>query len=193
MIWPWPWPGAAGDLPQPTLFLPNPAVPIGLYPWPVLIDLPGWLPAGSWQLGLATGLAGALAGTFVLRGVRFLFTLGRGIEGLGMGDADLMMMAGAFVGWQPVLLAFFVAVFPALVFGLVQILFRGGQAMPFGPPLALGTLLTLWSWPALGGHFLPLFRNPEFLLLLAGLGAVFLFLAAFLLRLIRGRPDTEQT
>ena len=37
----------------------------------------------SWQLGLATGLAGVLAGMVTLRGVRFLFGLGRGKEGLG--------------------------------------------------------------------------------------------------------------
>jgi leader peptidase (prepilin peptidase)/N-methyltransferase len=189
MIWPWPWPSPPIPVPQPQGLNVNPAVPSGLYPWPVLFDLPDWLPTGSWQLGLATGLAGALTGTLVLRGVRFLFGLGRGIEGLGMGDADLMMMAGAFVGWQPVLLAFFVAVFPALFLGIVQVIFRQGEAMPFGPPLALGTLLTLWAWPQIGNHFLPVFRYPEFLLILAGLGAVFLFGAAFILRLIRGRPS----
>ena len=27
----------------------------------------------------------------------FLFKMGRGIEGLGIGDADLMMMVGAFI------------------------------------------------------------------------------------------------
>jgi leader peptidase (prepilin peptidase)/N-methyltransferase len=192
VVLPWPWPGAAAELPRPNVLVPFPKPPHGLYPWPVVLDLPDWLPPGSWRLGLATGLAGALAGTLVLRGVRFLFTAGRGIEGLGMGDADLMMMAGAFVGWQVVLLAFFVAVFPALLLGIVQLLFRGGEAMPFGPPLALGVLLTLWSWPRIGEHFRPLFQNPEFLLLLAVVGAVFLFVAALLLRLLRGRPAEEQ-
>ena len=71
------------------------------------MHLPRWLPAGSPQLGLATGLAGAVTGMVLLRGVRFLFGLGRGLEGMGVGDADLMMMAGAFVGWQPVVAAFF--------------------------------------------------------------------------------------
>ena len=30
----------------------------------------------------------------------------------------MMMMAGAFVGWQPVVLAFFVSVFPGLIFAV---------------------------------------------------------------------------
>src|SRR5262249_27555297 len=73
-LFPWPFPS---DLPpQPT---PNPQGPAnpaplisGLYPWPVWHPqaLPDWLPAGSWQLGLATGLAGALAGMVILRGIR---------------------------------------------------------------------------------------------------------------------------
>ena len=65
------------------------------------------------------------------------------MEGLGVGDADLMMMAGAFLGWQPVVIAFFVGVFPALLFGLTQLMFRGDQALPFGPSLALGVVITL--------------------------------------------------
>ena len=82
----------------------------GLYPWPFWGPLPdGFAAGGNWQTGLATGIAGALVGTFLLRGVRFVFSSGIGKEALGMGDADLMMMAGGFLGWQPVVIAFFVA------------------------------------------------------------------------------------
>ena len=116
MLLPWPFPEPPPAAPAPVpgpprLINPVPPYP-GAYPWPVWYPLPAWLPPGSWQLGLATGLAGALAGLLMLRGVRLLFGLGRGVEGLGVGDADLMMMAGAFVGWQPVVLAFFISVGP---------------------------------------------------------------------------------
>ena len=111
------------------------AIQPGLYPWPVWPprQLPAWLPQCSWQLGLATGLAGALAGMIVLRAVRFLFGLGRGKEGLGIGDADVMMMAGSFIGWQPTLVAFFIGVFAALFFGVIQLIRSGEQALAFGP------------------------------------------------------------
>ena len=126
----------------------------------------------------------------MLRGVRFLFGLGRGIEGLGVGDADLMMMAGAFVGWQPVVLAFFVSVGPALIFAVVQVIAKGNQTLPFGPSLAMGVMITLLAWPALGTHFRMLFFDPVFLAVMGVGGGLALLATAFLLRLIRGNPKT---
>jgi leader peptidase (prepilin peptidase)/N-methyltransferase len=185
----WPFPGShAFPVGQ---FRPPPA---GLYAWPVWYPLPASLPAGSWKLGLVTGLAGAAAGMAVLRGVRFVFTWARGLEGLGLGDADLMMMAGAFVGWQPVLVAFLAAAFPALAFAVVQLVRRGDQALPFGPSLAIGVFLTLFAWPRLGSYLWILFTEPRFLLLLAGAAAVLLLVMGVLFRLLRGvPPDTEGT
>jgi leader peptidase (prepilin peptidase)/N-methyltransferase len=169
----------------------NMQLPSGVYAWPVWYPLPDWLPQGSWQLGLATGLAGALAGMVMLRGVRFLFGLGRGIEGLGVGDADLMMMAGAFIGWQPVVLAFFVSVFPALIFAIGQLVFRGTQTLPFGPSLAAGVLITVLCWSRLGPTFSDLFFHPVILGIVGIGGGVSLLVVAFLLRIIRGGADEE--
>jgi leader peptidase (prepilin peptidase)/N-methyltransferase len=169
-----------------------PQPPAGVQAWPVWQPLPSWLPAGSWRLGLVNGLAGAVAGSLMLRGVRFLFSVGRGIEGIGLGDADVMMMAGAFLGWQPVVIAFFLAVFPALVFGLAQIALKGNQTMPFGPSLAVGAMLALLLWPWLGAYFLLLFFQAWVVGLLTAAGAVILLVLAFALRLMRGHPDEAE-
>jgi len=80
-----------------------------------------------------------------------------------------MMMAGAFLGWAGRIVAFFISVLPALVFGILQLFIRGDRPMPFGPSLAgaryhLGVLaldrrrprtgmfffepLALGSWPS---------------------------------------------
>jgi leader peptidase (prepilin peptidase)/N-methyltransferase len=194
-LFPWPFPGEppGWQPPPPTPQVPGFPAPLphiehGLYPWPVWRpdQLPSWMPPGSWQLGLVTGLAGAAAGMLALRAVRFLFGFGRGIEGLGVGDADLMMMAGAFVGWQPVLAAFLVGVFPALFFGIAQIVFRGGQALPFGPSLAIGVVLTLLGWHWIGRYFETIFFWPEALGTLVAVGAVLLLVTSFMLRLLRG-------
>jgi leader peptidase (prepilin peptidase)/N-methyltransferase len=192
VLFPWPFPGAERALPRVIGFVP-PSLPTGLYPWPVCYPLPAWLPPGSWQLGLATGLAGAFAGMMVMRLVRFMYGTARGIEGLGVGDADLMMMAGAFVGWQVVVLSCFIAAFPGLLFGVFQLLRSGNQHLPFGPSLALGVVLTLGFWSYLGeSESLRLvFFDPIFLGSIVGGGAVFLLLAGLLLRFVVGTTRHE--
>jgi leader peptidase (prepilin peptidase)/N-methyltransferase len=187
MVFAWPFPDVVVRPP----LMPDRSPPLALYPWPVWYShpMPPALAPWSWQLGLYTGLAGAVVGMLVLRGVRFLFTWGRGIEGLGLGDADLMMMAGAFTGWQPVVMAFFVAAFPALLFGVVQVFRKGDQHLPFGPSLAAGVLLTVFFWPRIGPHFWILFSSPWFLLIVGSAGAVMLLITAVFLRLARGVPE----
>ena len=159
-----------------------------MYSWPVWGPLPEWLaPGGNWQTGLATGVAGFLVGTLTLRIVRFTFGLGIGAEymdeadpesvrwslpwrlwdwvgrvggkTLGLGDADLMMMAGAFLGWQPTLTAFFLAVVPGLMFGMVQIFQRGDNALPFGPSLAIGAMIAALGWQEIGPPLQVFFFN----------------------------------
>ena len=197
LLWPWPWPDSAPAAPPARLplgfgmgMLTQPPPP-GLYAWPVWYPLPTWLPPGSWRLGLATGLAGVVAGIALLRGVRFVFGLGRGREGLGVGDADLMMMAGAFLGWQAVVIAFFVSVFPAMLVGVTQIVFRGDQELAFGPSLSLGILLTMLGWQWIGPHVALVFFDATWMGILVGAGVVFLFVASLLIRLVRGTGGDE--
>ncbi len=129
MFFPWPWPRAPIQpvfRSLPTLLGPGfwgPPPPIGLWPWPFWWPLPDWLGlGGDWLTGLLTALIGLLVGTLMLRIVRFIFSTGLGIEALGLGDADLMMMAGSFLGWQPVIAAFFISPFLALVLTVGQFL-----------------------------------------------------------------------
>jgi leader peptidase (prepilin peptidase)/N-methyltransferase len=224
VVFPWPWPftatEAAHDLAvgqiMPWHFNRQSGLKPGLYPWPVWWPLPAWLqPGGNWQTGLATGLAGMLVGTLMLRAVRFLFGFGRGAEymeperpaegdgprwvgsrvlswfgrvggkALGLGDADLMMMAGSFLGWQMIVVAFFVGVFPGLFLGIVQLVVRGNQPFPFGPALALGVVITWLSWHWLAPYFQPLFFDSTLMLMLVGSCAVFMVLAGYILRVLR--------
>lgn len=198
-IWPWPWPNAPVVPYQ--VFARSSfwvsalyhAPPLGsLQPWPFWWPLPEWFAdGGNWQTGLANGMAGMLAGTILLRGIRFIFSVGRGIEGLGLGDADLMMMAGAFLGWQPVVFALFLGVFFALPLGIIKWLITKDQAIPFGPALALAVLFTGLSWTALAPDVHYFFFHRDLMLATCGGGALFLFIAAVTFRLLRGRPVNE--
>jgi len=205
--WPWPWSpdeamrhllqGNAGpNAMMPLAFQPGQEWKIpgsiveGIYAWPLYGPLPEWLaPGGNWLSGLATGVAGALVGTFLVRAISFVFSTGLGKEALGLGDADLMMMAGAFLGWQMVVVAFFVSVFPGLLFGLVQIAIIRDNRMPFGPSLAVGTLITCLCWRWLGAYVQPLMFDGIFLLTLLVLGGFVMFVMSLLLRLLQGGPD----
>jgi leader peptidase (prepilin peptidase)/N-methyltransferase len=185
--WPWPNPVTKASPAPPGMLPPFLGAPprMGTLLWPVWDPLPAWLPAGSWRCGLFTALAGMLAGMLLLRGIRFVFGLGRGKEGLGIGDADLMMMAGCFLGWQAIVVAFFLSVFPALVIGVGHIILRGKQEIPFGPSLAAGILTTLFCWQWIGPAVHWFFFNGTMVAVMAGGGAFFLLVLSFLLRLLR--------
>ena len=165
---------------------PNLGPKPGLYPWPFWGPLPaGFAPGGNLQTGLVTGLAGVVVGTLLLRGVRFVFGLGLGIEALGLGDADLMMMAGSFLGWQPIVVAFFAGVFVGLIFGVAQLVLQGDNMMPFGPSLAVGVVITFLCWHWIGPKVQMPFFNGFVILALAVLGGVLMFVASYALRITR--------
>jgi leader peptidase (prepilin peptidase)/N-methyltransferase len=197
VLWPWPWPNqpieAVHILPIPGApwWMPptvNPDPPAGaLHGWPLWWPLPAWLaPGGTWYSGLLDGLAGMLAGSILLRGIRRVFSTGMGVEALGLGDADLMMMAGSFIGWQPVIIAFFVSVVPALFFGVVQWVRSGDNAMPFGPALAVGVLITCLYWQSnIGPALAPLAFHWPLIGAVVGAGVFFMFVSSLLLRVMR--------
>jgi leader peptidase (prepilin peptidase) / N-methyltransferase len=172
-LMPWPWPNQgleAFTMPsdRPWIFREDMGhIERGVQSWPFWGPLPSWSPAGSWQLGLLTGLAGAAAGNLMMRSVKFLFEQGMGVEALGQGDADLMMMVGAFLGWQMVVVSFFFGTFAALFLYVPMFLFRrrkpivtlgpGGidesRYIPFGPGLAIGTVIAMLTWKFVGPQF----------------------------------------
>ena len=168
-LMPWPWPGHGLVVPTPAPGLPwqNPGVPLheGIYAWPFWGPLPSWAGPEDWQTGLLTGVCGALMGTLLLRITGFLFSAGLGKEALGLGDADLMMMAGAFLGWQMVLVAFFLSVAPALLFGIIQLMVRRDNSLPFGPSLSIGVMATCLAWGPIGVHLRPVLFSADVLVL----------------------------
>lgn len=187
MPWPWPWHLGIVPGPSPTAWQMG-DIKQGIYAWPFWGPLPAPFAAGTWQTGLATGVAGALAGTFLMRVVGFLATMGLGRDALGLGDADLMMMAGAFLGWQVVMLAFLVSVVPALVIGVIQAIVRQDGALAFGPSLAVGVMATClgWRWIGTDPRLQPILFNWLWMVLLLGASAGMLLALSFAMRIVKG-------
>jgi len=66
-------------------------------------------------------------------------------ESMGGGDVKLLAMVGAFIGWQKVLLAFFLAPFLAIVIGIINLLVKKDHTLPYGPFLSLAAVIsTFW-------------------------------------------------
>ena len=68
-------------------------------------------------------------------------------DAMGGGDIKLMAGVGAFIGWQRVLLAIFIAAFIGSIIGIFLIItkkMKKRDMMPFGPCLAAGSIITLF-------------------------------------------------
>ena len=140
----------------------------GFYPWPVWGPLPRALPAGSWQLGLATGLAGVLVGGGSLRLLGWVTRQTTDVAGLGI-------IGGAFLGWQPILVA-------VAVGGILAILLSRwrGRLSPFAVGLIVGLVAAWLGWFWIGPAVRPVFFQPSLgLPLLALLALAFVFLGVY--------------
>ncbi|MEB3293602.1 MAG: prepilin peptidase [Synechococcales bacterium] len=113
--------------------------------------------------GLLSGLLAAVAGLWLLDVIAWLGAIALQKTVMGGGDAKLLAMIGAWLGLPLMLLAGFLACLLGAVVGVGAIVLRvlrQGQAMPFGPFLALGALLTMfWGQPLLTSY-LKLFAPP---------------------------------
>jgi leader peptidase (prepilin peptidase)/N-methyltransferase len=129
---------------------------------PDAVTLPGiavGLLSGAFVLpvGLLNSLAGMLVGGGILLSLAWLSPLLFGKEGMGGGDIKLMAMVGAFLGWKPVLLAIMIASLIGSIVGGALIAagrLRRHEYLPFGPFLAVGSMIALFlSEPLLSWYW----------------------------------------
>ncbi len=109
-----------------------PVLAIGL-----ILALLSWLPVPKKEavIGLLTG--GGL--------LYFLAVISRG--GMGGGDIKLAALMGVYLGWKALLVAMFLGVTLGGLVGIGLIVFGGKSRkdkIPFGPFLALGTLISIF-------------------------------------------------
>jgi leader peptidase (prepilin peptidase)/N-methyltransferase len=94
-------------------------------------------------LGLAGSGVGAVVGggTVLVCAVVGFLIFRR--EAMGIGDAKLMAMFGAFFGWKAAVMAFFLAPFIGLLYGIPLLLMDDEHVMPYGPFLSIAGLLAV--------------------------------------------------
>lgn len=135
-----------------TLTLPNSLTQSGLIAGVGFQATLGWVNSGSFSgtiSQLMAGVMGAVLGIWLFDLITILGSIALGQTAMGAGDAKLAAMLGAWLGWQYLLLTGFLACALGALIGGSAIAFgwlSRRQAMPFGPFLALGGMVTaLWG------------------------------------------------
>ncbi|HVG22438.1 MAG TPA: prepilin peptidase [Blastocatellia bacterium] len=101
----------------------------------------------DWARALVGAALGAAAGGGSLWLVREAYYRLRHVEGMGLGDVKMMLMVGAFLGWQLTMLTIFMASLLGSVIGVLLISMRGGNMkmeIPFGVFLGPSAILSLF-------------------------------------------------
>jgi leader peptidase (prepilin peptidase) / N-methyltransferase len=133
---------------------------------PDVISLPG-IGAGLLvslvfpQITFFNSLSGVLlgGGSLFLVATVYQWLLKR--EGMGGGDVKLLAMIGAFLGWKAVILTILLSSLIGSVTGVVLMLIKGKDfkyAIPFGPFLSLGAILSLYYGEKIIRWYLDLHR-----------------------------------
>jgi len=99
------------------------------------------------QITFWTSLIGMIAGGGSLFLVATVYQWLFKREGMGGGDVKLLAMIGAFLGWKAVILTILLSSFIGSIIGITVMLIKGKDfkyAIPFGPFLALGAVISLF-------------------------------------------------
>jgi len=99
------------------------------------------------QITLWSSLIGVLSGGGSLFLVATVYQWLFKREGMGGGDVKLLAMIGAFLGWKAVILTILLSSFIGSIIGITVMLIKGKDfkyAIPFGPFLALGAVISLF-------------------------------------------------
>lgn len=111
--------------------------------------IPDWLANHQHLHGLAWSVAGMLTGVVLAWLTKKVSSFVLSMPTLGTGDIYLMAMIGAYLGWQPTIIAFAISPIFALIFGATLRGISNQPALPYGPFLALGAIVTMFFWRAI--------------------------------------------
>ena len=125
----------------------------------------------NWE-GLLTALVGIVFGGGIIWAVRIIGTAVLGREAMGFGDVTLMAMIGAFLGWQPCLIIFFLAPFAGVLIGVFSVALHREPEIPYGPFLCMAAAFVVVWWAPVWLAAEDYFAMPLVLLSIIGIGLV---------------------
>jgi leader peptidase (prepilin peptidase) / N-methyltransferase len=152
-----------------TMTLPNELTQSGLIAGLLWQAIAGFSATGTTSgllSQLMVGIIGAVVGIWLLELISWIGSAALGKTAMGGGDAKLAALMGAWLGWQLLLLAGFLACLLGAFAGGGAISLgwlKRGQAFPFGPFLAIGGMVAaLWGNPLIALYlnvFFPSWAN----------------------------------
>jgi len=129
-----------------------PGILVGL----VLVTALGAIQGSGHFNAFRSSLLGIAAGGGAMFLMGFLGELIFRKEALGGGDVKLMAMVGAFLGWEKVILVFFLAPFFGAAVGIFMRIKFKSEVIPYGPYLALASFIALLWGDNIINYFVPL-------------------------------------
>jgi leader peptidase (prepilin peptidase) / N-methyltransferase len=178
-----------------TMTLPNPLTSSGLVLGLVFQSWWGYQnhqTIGGATAGLIGAIGGAVLGIWIYDGIQFFGSLLLGRVAQGGGDAKLMGMVGAWLGWQGVLLTGALASFSgtllmggAMVLGLLG----RGQKFPLGPFLAGSAAIALFTGNWIIRTYQNIMTNMDRSTNLWMTGVMFVVLVLYLIYVRRSRAQ----
>ncbi len=136
---------------------------------------------------LANAAFGLFVGATIIWAVRIVGRSALGVEAMGFGDVAALGVVGAFIGWEGAVVAFFVAPFFGLIFGLSRRFSDSAPEIPYGPFLCGGAVLYLAQRDVFSAYLAPFFADPLFLAGTAVVGTAALWGMLAALRLAKSR------
>jgi leader peptidase (prepilin peptidase) / N-methyltransferase len=145
-----------------------------------------WLTGGQRFAALQSSLIGLAVAGGLVWAVREGASRAMGREAMGFGDVTLMAMIGAWLGWQPSILVFFMATFLGLAHGLLGLMLHRDNELPYGPSLCLATVLVIVGWRPLWAQVGVFFADPVLLAVVLVAVVVLTAVALWVWQWVRG-------
>ncbi|HEY6329236.1 MAG TPA: prepilin peptidase [Blastocatellia bacterium] len=115
----------------------------------------------AWAVSALASLVGALIGAGIIWAIREAYFRLKKVEGMGPGDVKLMLMVGAYLGWQLSLLTILLGSLGGSIIGVIVIALKRGSMktqIPFGVFLGPAAIIALFFGPRFIAWYLGMLR-----------------------------------